>query len=157
FAACAAMLAICVAGALVNPSRAAMALLAPILILQLLLGHCQRTKAERRHHSRLAPAVIVALVLAILIPLATIHRFSSVRRWASFNEQFSAHSSRFILWRISCGMCRDAGAWGNGPGTFKILFPHSRHFDPAIYSVFVVTEHVPGRRVSMWSNAHQDY
>jgi O-antigen ligase len=69
----------------------------------------------------------------------------------------SDRNSRTILAKVTVPMAEEAGAWGSGPGSYKVLFPHSRHMRPELYANFIVTEYVPGGRISMWSNAHNDY
>jgi O-antigen ligase len=54
-------------------------------------------------------------------------------------------------------MAESAGWRGYGPGTFKLLFPHTPAMEPSLYYKYIVREYVPGQPVSMWSHVHDDY
>jgi O-antigen ligase len=55
-------------------------------------------------------------------------------------------------------MARTAGAFGHGPGSFKMLLPASPLLSNALLSRWVLQPRIiPGFQISMWSMAHNDY
>ena len=99
-------------------------------------------------------ALLVALV-------ALVSRFAnggtSLHRWEQMVKQPTGEVARLMVWRITWPMAANAGPFGNGPGTFKMLLPESPRLGPEFYEKWILQPHEPGGRISMWSQAHQDY
>lgn len=99
-----------------------------------------------------------ALVVALI---ALVSRFAngatSFHRWEQMVKQPTGEMARLMVWRITWPMAIDAGPFGNGPGTFKMLLPKSPRLGSEFYEKWIVQPHEPGGRISMWSQAHQDY
>jgi hypothetical protein len=150
-----ALLAVCLAGVFVTASRAAMAVTPVVAIAFFVL--MRRSTGRRREMLR--PTVMlltVPVVIAITLLWATWSVQPGWQRWNAIATQLSREGTRPILWSICWDMAKEAGCFGSGPGTFKMVFPSSHHMRPELYPKYIVIEHVPGQRVSMWSNAHHD-
>ena len=144
----------CLVGAVVNVSRGAQLVTLIVLGITgtlLLAGRISQTIQHVR-----SPAAFVVAAVILVACLAGIGG-REMRRWSSIGSDVQSDSSRPLAWGIGWAMARDAGPLGSGPGSFKIRFPHTRHMNREIYSRWIMTEYVPGQRVSMWSNLHQDY
>lgn len=132
---------ICMAGVFTNTSRAAAGVSALLLcILAVWLARASRW--DFRALSRRAVLLYVALALLILgiIVLAVL----PAERWARLPGQINADNPRWVSLKILLRMVPDAGAWGLGPGTFHLTFPHyTRELGTAIRGI--------------WRFAHQDY
>lgn len=63
---------------------------------------------------------------------------------------------RWLMWRSAAGIAGDAGIFGFGPGSFKLLLPQSEHLVRELYRSWIVTPYRPGEAVSFWSHACQD-
>lgn len=164
------MLCVCVIGAFVNVSRAAMVISLAILGASAVLSYrllrrarmselCDARPAGGRGWGRVVTAVLLGATALACITAAVlvIGGTTAWQRWAALPSQLSGPNARVILWRVCWPMAREAGMLGNGPGSFKLLFPQSPHMVPELYANYIVREHVPGTRVSMWNHAHQDY
>ncbi len=113
-----------------------------------------------RRHDRPAPAlprpVLIGLIF-IGLAAAAVGSRQAAHRWSKIASAIRFDSSRPTLWRVSWHMAQSAGWRGDGPGTFKLLFPHSPQMDPALYGRFIVRAYHPGERISMWNHVHDDY
>jgi O-antigen ligase len=127
-------LVICVAGALMNTSRAALVVTA-ILIVTLTILQLNRRK--------------------IIFPLAGILGAAAVswcigwngitfQKWSLLRSQLTGDNSRLLAAQAGLRMLPDAGLWGFGPGTFEIAFPH-------------YTQFLGNRIAGVWRYAHNDY
>ena len=151
------MLLTCLAAAFVNVSKAAMAL---TVLLMVTLGGWTLFQSDCPTGSdkRVRQWGAAAVVLTVLASLVTAVGGSAAwQRWAALPQQLDGSNGRMLMGQAAAPMAADAGMWGYGPGTFKVLLPHSEHVPPALYRNWIVQEHVPGERVSIWSHAHQDY
>jgi hypothetical protein len=146
---------VCIAGALINTSRAAQAItLFELCMFTVYAWRTTRTNLRRPQFKFNWRFLLIPLAAA-LIALAA-GGMTAWRRWSDVGQALGIHGSRMTLWRISWHMARRAGPFGFGPGTFKIVLPLAPDI-ATLYSLYIVTWHVPGQAVSMWSNAHEDY
>ena len=82
---------------------------------------------------------------------------TSLHRWEQMVKQPTGEVARLMIWQIASPMAAEAGPFGNGPGTFKMLLPKSPRLGPGFYEKWILQPHEPGGRISMWSQAHEDY
>jgi hypothetical protein len=120
-------------------------------LLMLMLGTIALQNAERaelraafsRRLDRLRPAFFSACLIAglalLVFPVPPLFE-----KWKLLPEQWNGAYPRFEAMKACLGICRDAGAWGFGPGTFAAVFPHYAQ-DMAV-----------GAR-GVWRHAHCDY
>lgn len=160
-------LAACTAAAFVNASKAA-ALVTLLLLGVLALSLARAARTDRRGASggvalplsrrRLALNLLMT-VLAVVAVTTVVGTGASWERWQHYlaSRERGGPNPRVLVWRIGWAMAKEAGAFGYGPGSFKLLFPHTPHMIRALYPRWIVHEHTPGGRVSIWSHAHQDY
>jgi O-antigen ligase len=133
--------AICVAGAFANSSRAAEGVTLLLLgVMAVWLGRVWRR--ELLMIPRMAALIYVIVALAVLLTLAV--SVLPTGRWAQLSGQINAQNPRWISLQVLVRMLPDAGAWGLGPGTFAVAFPHyTRDLGASIRGI--------------WRFAHQDY
>ena len=160
--------AIVVCGIAVNVSRAAQVVAALELVSLTLVLRSPSSNANNptskgsthdQHRSRRSwkTAAATSLVVILMTMAVVFAGGQSLRRWESLPAALQLNGSRPLLWRVSWGMAKDAGFWGDGPGTFKVLFPRSPHMLPELYGKYIVHDYQPGQPVSMWNHAHNDY
>ncbi len=153
-------------GLLVNVSRGAVLIgLVQIgLLAFLLLRLHMRHRGQMRQSSATVAAtgrgkwpVAIACCVAGLTVIAACSFFLNPR-WSSFGRYFDTlHSSRVLAWRVAWGMTTSHPIFGTGAGSFKLRFPISHHWIPALYSHWIQTFYRPGHHVSQWSYASEDY
>ena len=133
--------ATCVAGAFANTSRAAEGvtlLLLGVLAVRL----CRVWRRELQMIPRKAAVISGVVALAVLLALAV--GTLPVARWAQLSGQMNAENPRWVSMQVLMRMLPDADAWGFGPGTFAITFPHyTRELGASIRGI--------------WLFAHEDY
>ena len=105
--------------------------------------------------SVLAKAAFCAMALVLVSHFA--NGGTSLQRWKQTVKHPSGEASRLMVWGITAPMAAEAGPFGNGPGTFKVLLPKSPRLGPGFYGKWILQTHEPGGRISMWSQAHEDY
>jgi O-antigen ligase len=141
--------AVCLAAAFVNISRTGMAV-AGLIVLVVGIATFRLSNPGRARW--LFPAVV--LCGGAMVALTTL---SAVQRWEELSESLHAENGRLLMWRSALPMIVDGGALGHGPGSFKLMLPHTPHLVRELYSNWIVTPHTPGAEVSRWSHAHNDY
>ncbi len=149
-------------GLITNVSRGAvliglgeMAIL--ILILYRRFAKADLTRSGAASANRVA-CWSVALAGAAVVLAAGVGTFYLNPRWHSFASYFDTlHSSRVLAWRVSWGMMTTHPIFGSGAGSFKLRFPISHHWIPALYDHWIQTFYQPGHHVSQWSYASEDY
>jgi hypothetical protein len=132
-----------VAGVLANTSR-----MAQLLALLLLVAIClQFGAALLRKLSGTEKSVALGGAIAILLTLIALaqatHLEQPLNRWQSMSGQIP-NDARWLASRVAIDALPDAGFFGFGPGTFRVVFP-------AYNSVSI--NHVPGT----WRFLHEDY
>jgi hypothetical protein len=140
-----AALVLCLAGVMVNASRAATAIGGVLVTLWLAWLGWQwlRGRFDELHPATGAVAfVIVTLLIASVGVLAGLD--VSLRRWGKFSEELTAQNPRLLVAGVCVDMIRQSGWQGFGPGTFQTAFPYFTHR---------LGEAVSGT----WRYAHQDY
>ena len=153
-----ALLGCCLVAALVNTSRGAQAITVLLLVglgawagLRMTQGEGPTARLARR---ALGIAFVGCIVLgAALAP--HLHRME--QKWERLPEVLTGDSGRMQVWPIASTMARASGAFGRGPGAFKMLLPRSPLLSNAFYRRWIIHRPVPGAAVSMWSQAHEDY
>jgi hypothetical protein len=141
-------LSVCVAALLVNVSRAAAAI-GVILLIGLTIWAAGRL--ARRSHRQLAAGLGVAIIVAAVAGGA------AWRRWDQLSSMASADNPRLLLIQMALPMVRDAGFFGDGPGSFKLIYPTSPYLPHEIYRRTIVTPYKIGTEVSIYSHVHNDY
>ena len=151
-------------GAAVNVSKASLPLSAAavaVVVWVALRGRTGQVDAAAatspRRWWRRAAVILAAAVVALAGTVVVARVGGQWDRWAEYARQPNPLGGRGVLWRIVADLAADAGPWGHGPGTYKLLFPLAAKHRPEIYPKFIVTVHAPGGPVSMWSQAHEDY
>jgi len=71
--------------------------------------------------------------------------------------QASGWRGRVLMWQSAWPIARDAGLFGHGPGSFKLLLPISDSLVPELYRNWIVMRYRAGEPVLYWSHAHNDY
>ena len=132
-----------VAGVLANTSR-----MAQLVALLLLVAICLQFRTTLlRKLSQTEKSVAFAGALAILLTLValarTTHLEQPLNRWQSVGEQIP-NDARWRSSRVAIGALPDAGFFGFGPGTFRVVFPTYNSLS---------TNRVPGT----WRFLHEDY
>jgi O-antigen ligase/polysaccharide polymerase Wzy-like membrane protein len=132
-----------IAAVLANTSR-----MAQLVALLLLVAICLQFGATLvRRLSRTKKSVAFASALAILLTLIvlaqTTHLEQPLNRWQSVGEQIP-NDARWRASRVAMGALLDAGFFGFGPGTFRVVFPSYNS---------VSMSRVPGT----WRFLHEDY
>jgi O-antigen ligase len=137
-------LLVCMAGAMANVSRAAAA-----ISLGLIAGLGLWIKAQRR---RLIISLIVAAVLATIAGGG-----AAWRRWGQLASMVNRNNPRLLMLRLAVPMAREAGFFGYGPGSFKLIYPTSPHLPPELYERWQVLPYQVGQEPSIYSYVHNDY
>jgi hypothetical protein len=141
-------------GILLNSTRAADLI---VIIESLLFGIGSMLILHKISlHVRRRSWIIVTCLLLVMVGIFAFTVWIMPGKWQLLIHQMLVVNPRTILWRIVAAMAGDAGALGYGPNTFSLLFPVSPHFNPRLYSLYILTFHTPGQQMSMWSNAHLD-
>ena len=121
------------------------------ILLALTLGLVAWQNSEReemraaffRRLQRLRPvlfsAVLVGGLALMVFPVPPLFE-----KWRLLPQQWNTAYPRFEAMKACLEICRDAGAWGFGPGTFGAVFPH-----------YAQEMAVSARGV--WRHAHCDY
>jgi len=132
---------LCVAGAFSNASRAAWVV--TLLLLAVLAAWQFRVwRRELVEMPRKVAALYVALALIAVAGLMAAGLPTA--RWDRLVGQINAENPRWISTQVALRMLPDAGAWGLGPGTFALAFPHyTRELGTSIRGI--------------WRFTHQDY
>ncbi|HLK56754.1 MAG TPA: O-antigen ligase family protein [Chthonomonadaceae bacterium] len=152
------LLGLVVTATLANTSRGAQAI---TLGLLLVLGSwgCIRMLSRAQEQIRDRRVVFSAALAAAVLALGGVFVLygRNAEKWRQLPEHLTENSSRWQVWRIALPMGWEGGAFGHGPGTFKMLLPVSPRLSTALYSRWIIQKHTPGTQVSMWSMAHEDY
>ena len=132
-----------IAGVLANTSRMAQ-LVAVVLLLAICL---QFGPALVRKLSGTEKSVALAGALAILLALVALaqatHLEQPLTRWQTESQRIPT-DARWQAWHVALAALPDAGLFGFGPGTFRVVFP--------TYNIGSVNQ-VPGT----WRFLHEDY
>ncbi len=141
-------------GIFANTARAGIALVIPLLII---LAVCYWViiggvlPGTWRGRLLTAAAILLVGVAGLLISA-----WVMPAKWAAAKSQMNLNNPRLVQWKIILGMSEDAGLFGSGPNTFSITFPVSKHYDPKLNEIYMLTFHTPGEQLSIWSHAHSD-
>ena len=137
-------LLVCLAGAVAAASKAAMVLTALLVLVfafrQALVSVKQQTALPS------ARALVVGLFALVVVGLAIIGIGSgaAVEKWTNPDQIGESWEQRWLCYDVCTHMLRDVGAWGFGPGTFRISFPP-------------YTGYLGNRITGIWVFAHEDY
>ena len=136
---------LCISGAWLNVSKAGF----PLLTLGAGLFFCgtflakllPRVAAHGVVHRRSILSVLGAIVIgALVFPFYA----PSAPRWRELASDISRDYPRLLIAEVTVSMVPDAGAFGFGPGTWRLALPHYSH---------PIGNRAPG----VWRYAHQDY
>jgi hypothetical protein len=132
-----------IAGVLANTSR--MAQLVALVLLVLIGLLCGPTLLRKLSGApkNVAIAGGLAVVLAVIALAQAIHLEQPLNRWRAVDERIAA-DARWQASRVALSAVPDAGFFGAGPGTFRVVFPG--------YNI-TADKPVPGS----WRFLHEDY
>ena len=153
-----AMLGCCLVAAMVNTSRGAQAITVLLLVGLGFWTGFRMTQGEGPTSRLARHALRIAFVGCVLLGAALaphLHRVE--QKWERLPEVLTQDSGRMQVWPIASAMAREGGAFGQGPGAFKLLLPRSPLLTNAFYSRWIIQRPAPGAPISMWSQAHEDY
>jgi hypothetical protein len=130
-----------VAGVLANTSR-----MAQLVAILLLAAICVQFRAALLRklvgaEKSVAFAGAIAILLTMIALAQATHLEQSLNRWRSVSERTDA---RWLASRVAISALPDAGFFGFGPGTFRVVFPAYNS---------VSTQRAPGT----WRFLHDDY
>lgn len=152
------MFGCCLVAALVNTSRGAQAITALLLLglggwagVRLVRGGGKR--AQKARLALICGCLGCLLLGGVLLP----HLHRVVQKWEQLPQVLTGDSGRMQVWPIAAAEARAGGAFGQGPGAFKMRLPASPLLTNAFYSRWIIQRPIPGRPTSMWSQAHEDY
>jgi O-antigen ligase len=143
---------ICLAAALVNVSRAGAAIAILIAIVLVGWSRVARPVLAAKQSRRMA-AVMLAAFVAIVVAAGS----AALKRWNSLENQGVGSNPRWIMLKVAVPMAYDSGFFGDGPGSFKLTYPNTRHMKRALYPVWKVEHYQVGEETSIYSYAHNDY
>jgi O-antigen ligase len=137
---------ICLAGAMANVSRAAMAI---TLVLTVLLFISTRQATNVR---RLFIGALIALIVATAAGGG-----AAWRRWGTLMSQETLNNPRLMMYHAAANMAVDADALGYGPGSFKLIYFNSPYLPRALFPRWRIAPYEPGSETSIDSYVHNDY
>lgn len=135
---------ICLAGAIAAASKAAMVVTA---ILVAAFGLEEMTSWWRRRTDSVSLGTMSLRLLAVAVLVLAVGAVgwdAAFKRWEDPVWVEKSWGARWLTYQACATMLSDAGAWGFGPGNFRISFPH-------------YTDYFGGRIKGIWDFAHQDY
>ncbi len=135
-------LCICLAGAFINASRAAFAIMCVLALACAVWMRRSSIPTIRWNWVRALSAILSILAVGAIISSAGWQM--AAQKWTLLPQQLSADNPRLLAASACVKMLPDAGFWGFGPGTFEIAFPHYTHFLGASIA-------------GIWRFAHNDY
>jgi O-antigen ligase len=137
------LLILTIAGVLANTSRMAQ-LIGVVLLLAICLqfGPALVRKLFGTEKS-VALAGALAIVLALIALAQATHLDQPLTRWQTERQRIPT-DARWQAWHVALAALPDAGLFGFGPGTFRVVFP--------TYNIGSVNQ-VPGT----WRFLHEDY
>jgi O-antigen ligase len=148
-------LTVCVAAVLVNISRAAMVI--SLAVLAALVVWARKFRPGHLRLGAMARRPITAVILLFVIAIAGAGSRELWRRWRYLPTSLEWDNPRILMDRIAYHMAGDAGWFGQGPGSFKLLLPSTPYMIPALYSRWEVLVFKPGDEISRDSYVHNDY
>jgi hypothetical protein len=140
-----AALIVCLAGVLVNASRAAS--LFALALGGLWIGWLvwQASRGRIKGVSSSVASVAGGLLLLLIIALAAMAGLdATVRRWSRFGEEISIDNPRLLVAKVCFGMISESSWWGFGPGSWQTAFPY-------------FSSEIGDRASGVWEHAHDDY
>ena len=138
-------LVLCLAGVLVNTSRASGALGILLVMIWFAWAGWQVAHGQLPGVSPGVAAVTALLLLLLIGSVAALAGLDgSLHRWSRFGAEVSEQNPRLLATQVCLGMVPQAGWLGFGPGTFSTTFPY-------------FTERFGNQMRGVWLDAHQDY
>jgi O-antigen ligase len=144
-----AALLICLAAALVNVSRAAAVITVAMMIV---LVAWNRRAAFAPTKRTLGVVLFTAFVTVMLAAGGT-----AWHRWNQLASMEIKNNPRLLMLQIAAPMALDAGFFGDGPGSFKLIYPTSEYMIHDLYRRWKVAPYIPGQAPSIYSYVHNDY
>lgn len=137
------ILIVTIAGVFANTSRTAQVVaLLLVLMMCVQFGPAVLGSLSGGRKS-VATAGVLAIVLAMVALAQSIHLEQPLNRWQTQSQRI-ASDARWRACRVAMGALPDAGFFGFGPGTFRVVFP--------TYNIGSANE-APGT----WRFLHEDY
>jgi hypothetical protein len=137
-------LAVCVAGIVVNASKAAMVIGGMETLL--LAGWAWRTLSNREVEVNVRTMAVYAVVIvtAFVSVAWSVGWEMSAERWSEITSELNGGNLRILAHESSLRACADSGLLGFGPGTFAAVFPY-------------YTAPLGKALAGTWLDAHEDY
>jgi len=135
---------LCIAGAFVNVSKAAMAL---TVLLMVILGVWQFREWRMGHAASISRKVLIiyaCLAVVGLFAVACAGWVVAGPRWLAMAGDLTRKNERLLVEGACLRIIPEAGCWGFGPGTFSHVFPH-------------YTSYLGDAIAGFWKYAHEDY
>jgi hypothetical protein len=144
-----AALLICIAAALVNISRAA----AVITVLMMIVLVAWNRRAAFVPATRTLAIIFFVAFITLMLAAGG----AALRRWHQLRSIEFAENPRLLMLRMATPMALDAGFFGDGPGSFKMIYPTSEYMIHDLYRRWKVAPYIPGEAPSIYSYVHNDY
>jgi hypothetical protein len=135
---------VCLAGMIVNASKAALIV---GLVQGVILGVWALVRLWRQFQFMKLPNILIGILViggSIVLVGWSAGWEDSVTRWLRIGSQLTLENPRLQAYQYAIGMLPDAGWMGFGPGTFSHVFPY-------------YTLEAGSRIKGMWRYLHQDY
>ena len=105
-----------------NTSRMSQAIGAVLVLAMIAAAARPALQMIARAEKRTLLAALVVVVVTVLAVAQAAHLDQPLRRWQSLSQQFPA-DARWLANRAAVAAVGDAGWFGFGPGTFRVIFP----------------------------------
>lgn len=147
--------AVTYAGLLLNVSEAA-ALIGTVCMITFVSIHllAWRTKVNQVATTR-KPGLVARGLAGLLVVGITAALVWLTGAGALFVGWLSGGgmTGRKYMWQSAAGIAGDAGWFGYGPGSYKLVLPQSEHLVGDLYRSWIVTPYEPGTEISFWCHA----
>jgi hypothetical protein len=138
-------------GCATNVSKIGQFLAVLIVVAFCILGAGRITRDHGRLDRRWAALAILTVVVM------GIGAFGARDRWKEVPGELGADNGRALVWDTAAHAAQRAPVFGTGPGGFKVLLRDVAARDtPELGFHWVMTPYVPGHRITIWVNAHDD-
>jgi hypothetical protein len=141
-AACLTTLVLVVVAVSSNTSRMAQAVAGALIVVML----AALARPGARFVARAEKGTLIVGTLVVVATVLAIAQAAKLdqplKRWNELSSHW-AESSRWTVYQVALNGVGDAGWFGFGPGTFRVVFPHYQHGAPAL--------------TGTWRFLHEDY
>lgn len=149
-------LLLAIAGTFVNLSRATMVIAIAMLLGLGLWAWRRYGKSKSLGDGAMRYQIVGALALTSFVVIWA-GRDVVWKRWAQFPGALTPDNPRLLMLKVSVPMARDAGFFGEGPGSFKLLLPTTPYMLPELYPRWKVTVYRPDEAVNGYEYVDNDF